>query len=503
MDRDSTLPPRSSASARADAIINLSAYSPNSPDRLQFSFGDFGNSDTLSSMSLISTNPATGQRIHIYGSHTSVQIEAALKQAQASYLGWRELSPGSRARHLRALGKSLRAQVDDLADLITAEVGKPISQSRAEVEKCARVCDYYARHGAAYLAPEHPPGAPKQGRVHYEPLGIILAIMPWNFPFWQAFRAVAPALMAGNTLVLKHASNVSGCALAIEQIFHDAGTPSGLLHTLLIPAKNVAALIKDPRIVAVTMTGSTQAGREVAAQAGAELKPGVFELGGSDPYLILEDADLDHAAEVCASARLVNSGQSCVGAKRFIVLNKVRAEFQKKLVARMAARRVGDPTDPATDVGPMARHDLRDELHSQVVKSVRRGAKVLLGGKPTGGDGWFYPPTVLTSVKKGMPAYDEEMFGPVAAIIGVRDEAEAITVANDTPFGLGAAIFSKNRRRARELAQELEAGMVFVNEAVKSDPTLPFGGIKQSGYGRELGSPGIRAFVNTKTVWVG
>ena len=300
---------------------------------------------------------------------------------------------------------------------------------------------------------------------------------------------------------MKHASNVSGCALAIEQVFHDAAVPEGLFHTLLIPSKNIESLINDPRIHGVTMTGSTEAGRKVAATAGAALKPTVFELGGSDPYIILEDADLDQAATICANSRLVNSGQSCVSAKRFIVLNKVRAAFQKKLVAAMAAQRVGDPEDEATQVGPMARHDLRDELHSQVTKSIRRGAKLLLGGKVPKQDGWYYPPTVLTRVKKGMPAYDEEMFGPVAAIIGVKDEAEAIAVANDTPFGLGAAIFTKNRRHARELAPEIDAGMVFVNESVKSDPTLPFGGIKQSGYGRELGLPGLRAFVNVKTLW--
>jgi len=326
--------------------------------------------------------------------------------------------------------------------------------------------------------------------------------MPWNFPFWQVFRAAAPALMAGNTLVLKHASNVSGCALAIEQVFHDAGAPMGLFQTLLIPASEIPFLIRDARVRGVTLTGSTAAGREVAAQAGAALKPCVFELGGSDPYLVLADADLELAAEVCASARLVNSGQSCIGAKRFIVINKVRRAFETKLVARMAACNVGDPTDEATNVGPMARHDLRDELHAQVRRSVRRGAKILLGGKPRPGPGWFYEPTVLSSVKPGMPAYDEELFGPVAAVIGVRDVDEAIAVANQTPYGLGAAIFTTDRRAAREIAPLLDAGMVFVNASVRSHPTLPFGGVKESGYGRELGIGGIRAFVNVKTLWV-
>lgn len=453
-------------------------------------------------MSLISTNPTTGQRLQIHGPHTSVQIETALRQAHAAFLGWRELSPGSRARHLRSVARCLRRQRDDLAGMITAEMGKPITQARAEVEKCAAVCDYYAKHGAAFLADEHPVGAPKQAKVVYEPLGTILAIMPWNFPFWQVFRAAAPALMAGNTVVLKHASNVSGCALVIDQLFQDAKVPAGLFQTLLIPAAEIPFLIKDPRIRGITLTGSTSAGREVAAQAGAALKPCVFELGGSDPYLVLADADLDQAAEICAAARLVNSGQSCIGAKRFVVVNKVRRAFEKKLVERMAARAMGDPADEETEVGPMARHDLRDELHAQVRKSVRRGAKVLLGGKPRPGPGWFYEPTVLTAVKPGMPAYDEELFGPVAAVIGVRDTEEAIAVANQTSYGLGAAIFTKDRRGAREIASQLDAGMVFVNASVRSHSTLPFGGVKESGYGRELGIGGIRAFVNIKTLWV-
>lgn len=453
-------------------------------------------------MSLVSINPATGKRIRAYRPHLPAHIEAVLRHAQAAFLGWRELAPSSRARHLRNLARALRQQATGLAELITLEVGKPIAQSCAEVEKCATACDYYAKHGAAQLAHEIPAGAPKHTRVVYEPLGPILAIMPWNFPFWQLFRAAAPALMAGNTVLLKHASNVSGCALAIAQVFRDAGLPAGLLQTLLLPSAKVPRLIADDRIRGVTLTGSTAAGREVAAQAGAALKPCVFELGGSDPYIVLEDADLDLAAEVCASARLVNTGQSCIAAKRIIVVNRVRREFERKLVARIAARHVGDPLDPHTEVGPMARADLRDELHAQVTRSVRRGAKVLLGGQPLDRPGWFYAPTVLTGVKPGMPAHDEELFGPVAAVIGVRDASEAVAVANATPFGLGAALFTRDRRRARELTPAIEAGMVFVNASVRSDPNLPFGGIKQSGYGRELGLPGIRAFVNVKTLWV-
>lgn len=453
-------------------------------------------------MPLISINPATGRRIRSYRPHTARQVEAALARAQRAFPAWRDLSVAQRIRHLRAVARVLRRRQNQLADLLTTEVGKPVTQSRAEVAKCALACDYYIRHGAAFLQSERPVGAPSNSRVVYEPLGCILAIMPWNFPFWQLFRAAAPALIAGNTMLLKHSSNVCGCALAIEDVFRAAGLPAGVFQTLLIGAAPAARLIQDDRIRGVTLTGSTAAGRTVAAAAGAALKPAVFELGGSDPYLILADADLDQAAEVCAEARLTNSGQSCVGAKRFIVVNQVRRAFEKKFVAAMAARRVGDPADPATDVGPMARRDLRDELHRQVTKSIRCGAKLLLGGHPLPGAGWFYAPTVLTGVKPGMPAYAEELFGPVAAVIGVRDEAEAVRVANATPYGLGAAIFSRNRARARRLAARIEAGLVFINAAVHSDPALPFGGVKQSGFGRELAQAGIRSFVNAKTMKV-
>jgi len=452
-------------------------------------------------MSLISINPATGQRIHIYGSHSSVQVETALRQARATFLGWRETAPETRAAALRGLAHNLRMQADDLAALITAEMGKPITQARAEVEKCARLCEYYAKHGAAHLAEEHPSGAPRQARVVYEPLGPVLAIMPWNFPFWQVFRAAAPCIMAGDTVLLKHAPNTSGCALAIEQLFHDAGLPHGILQTLLVPTELIGSLIADPRVAGVTLTGSTAAGRAVAAQAGAELKPCVLELGGSDPYLVLDDADLDHAAETGARARLINGGQSCISAKRFIVHAKVRAAFQRRLLKQVSAYRVGDPLDPKTQIGPLARHDLRDTLHAQVTRSIALGAKCLLGGDPLPSSGFFYAPTVLVEVTKGMPAFDEELFGPVAVVIEAQSDAEAVALANDTPYGLGAAIFTRDRARARDLAPLLEAGMVFINEAVHSEPMLPFGGIKQSGFGRELGQLGIRAFVNTKTVW--
>jgi succinate-semialdehyde dehydrogenase / glutarate-semialdehyde dehydrogenase len=453
-------------------------------------------------MSLVSINPTTGARLSIHRAASSREIAAALAKAHSAFLGWRELSPNERGRHLRAVAKTLREQRDELAELATTEMGKPISQARAEIEKCAAVCDFYARHGRDWLADERPPGAPRHTHVTFEPLGVVLAIMPWNFPFWQAFRAAAPALMAGNTIVLKHASNVSGCALAIEQLFAEAGVPTGLFHTLLVTPKEIPALIADDRIRAVTLTGSTAAGKSVASLAGAALKPTVLELGGSDPCLILEDADLDLAAETCAQARLLNSGQSCVCAKRFIVVERVRRAFEKKFVARLSARRLGDPQDPKTAIGPLARHDLRDDLHAQVTTSIRRGAKLLLGGKVPPGSGYFYPATALTNVRKGMPAYDEELFGPVAAIIPVRNEEEAIATANDTVYGLGAAIFTRDRHRAREIIPRIEAGSVFVNDYVRSDIALPFGGVKQSGYGRELGLWGLRSFLNTKTVWI-
>jgi succinate-semialdehyde dehydrogenase/glutarate-semialdehyde dehydrogenase len=453
-------------------------------------------------MPFASINPATGQRLAVYRVHSRADVAAATDRAHHAFSQWRVASLAVRARHLRALGRVLRREQAGLAALLTAEVGKPITQSLAEIEKCALVCDYYAAEGARFLAPERPPGAPAHAHVEFAPLGIVLAIMPWNFPFWQVFRAVAPILMAGNTVLLKHAANVSGCALAIDRLFRTAGLPAGCLQTLLIEPTPVAQLIADPRIRALTMTGSTAAGKKVAALAGAAMIPGVYELGGSDAMLILADADIPRAAEICAHSRLINTGQSCVSAKRFIVVRAVRAAFEKAVTARIAARRVGAPDDPATAVGPMARADLRADLHAQVRRSVRAGARLLLGGAPLPGPGFYYAPTVLTDVRPGCPAYREEIFGPVASIIPVADEAAAIATANDTIYGLGAAIFTKNRRRGLAVARQLDAGMTFVNGYVRSELNLPFGGTKQSGYGRDLGAWGLRAFVNPKTVWV-
>jgi succinate-semialdehyde dehydrogenase/glutarate-semialdehyde dehydrogenase len=452
-------------------------------------------------MSLTSVNPATGRRIAVYPEPARGAIERALARSHAAQLAWAAVPIAERARHLRSLARTLRERRDALAAIATDEMGKPMAQARAEVEKSALLCDYYAKNGARLLAAERPPGAPTHARVEFEPLGPILAIMPWNFPFWQVARAVVPALIAGNSVVLKHAANVPGCALALEKVFQRAGLPRGVFQALLIGNNAVAPLIADRRIRGVTLTGSTGAGKRVAALAGAAMKPGVYELGGSDPAIVLADADIPHAAEICAQARLLNSGQSCVCAKRFIVVRSVLKEFERNFLARIATRRVGDPTATTTDIGPLARADLRDTLHRQVRRSVAQGARLLIGGAPIEGRGFFYAPTVLTRVRPGMPAYDEELFGPVAAIIAVRDTAEAIRVANDSVYGLGAALFTRNRSRARKLARQIQAGCVFVNDFVRSSPELPFGGIKDSGYGRELGGWGARAFVNVKTVW--
>ncbi|HEX2979963.1 MAG TPA: NAD-dependent succinate-semialdehyde dehydrogenase, partial [Anaerolineaceae bacterium] len=382
------------------------------------------------------------------------------------------------------------------------EMGKPVRQGVAEVEKCAWVCEYYADHAEAHLAPDEVKSDAYHSYVAFEPLGVVFAIMPWNFPLWQVYRFAAPGLMAGNTALLKHSSNVPGCALAIEENFRQAGFSEGAFQALLISSRQAPAVIEHPLVRAVTLTGSTPAGKDVASRAGAVVKKTVLELGGSDAYLVLEDADLDHAAQVCVDARLINNGQSCIAAKRFIVVESVFSAFADRFVRLMKAKKMGDPLNESTEVGPQARLDLRDDLHAQVRTSVERGAKILLGGEIPAGPGAFYPPTVLVDVKPGMPAYDEEMFGPVAALIVARDETEAIRIANDTPFGLGAAVFTQDIERGERIAHQLEAGSTFVNTNVVSDPRLPFGGIKESGYGRELGSYGIKEFVNVKTIYI-
>jgi succinate-semialdehyde dehydrogenase/glutarate-semialdehyde dehydrogenase len=452
---------------------------------------------------LRSINPATGQEIAAYDIYDEKKVGQALEQAQRTFEGWRILPFSKRAGVLNKIAKELRKEKERLATLATLEMGKPIQQSRDEVEKCAKTLEFYAKEGAAYLAPEKVETDARKSYVAFRPLGAVLAIMPWNFPYWQVFRAMAPAAMAGNVMILKHASNVCGCAVAIEEVITNAGAPKGLFQTLLLPSSRIEKLIDNPAVAAVTLTGSTAAGSKVAEAAGRNLKKTVLELGGSDAYVVLEDADMDIAIEIAVRGRLVNSGQSCISAKRFVVVKPVRKEFEKRYVAQMKAASYGDPMDTASRIGPMARHDLRDQLHAQVLESIEKGAKLLCGGFIPALPGAYYPPTVLSNVKKGMPAYEEELFGPVAAIIEAKDQADALRIANDTIYGLGGGIISKNRAAAEKLAvEELQAGSCFVNDFVHSDPRLPFGGVRQSGYGRELGAYGIREFVNIKTVFV-
>ncbi len=453
-------------------------------------------------MPITSINPATAETIRTYHEMTDEQAAAAVAQAHEAWLTWRKTSFARRAESIKRTAAILRERKDELAKLMAAEMGKPLTQGAAEAEKCAWVCDHYAEHAESYLAPEVVRTEAARSYVAFEPLGVVLAVMPWNFPLWQVYRFAAPALMAGNTGVLKHASNVSGCALAIEEIFTYAGLPEGAFRTLLIGNAQVRAVIEHPLVRAVTLTGSSPAGKAVAAQAGAVLKKTVLELGGSDPYLVLEDADLDQTVPICARSRLINSGQSCIAAKRFIVVEPALAAFTERFVAFMKTQRVGDPLAPGTDLGPQARHDLRDALHRRVLASVERGATLLLGGEVPDGPGAYYPPTVLANVRPGMPAYEDELFGPVAAIIGARNEEDAVRIANDSSFGLGAAVFTGDAERGERVARALEAGTTVVNGPVVSDPRLPFGGIKESGYGRELGSYGIKEFVNAKTVSV-
>ena len=453
-------------------------------------------------MSLDVVNPATGEILKTYDEMTPQQTAAAIEEAHAAWASWRAVPFADRARPMKKAAAILRERKEEFARLMALEMGKPFKQGVAEAEKCALGCDYYADSAEAHLAPEIVKTEASKSYVAFEPIGVVLAVMPWNFPFWQVFRFAAPALMAGNTGVLKHASNVPGCAIAIEDVFVQAGFPKGVFRTLLIGSRQVKSVIEHRLISAVTLTGSTPAGKAVAAQAGAVLKKTVLELGGSDPYIVLEDADLEHAVNTCATSRLINSGQSCVNAKRFIVVEPLVAAFTEKLVAAMKSKRMGDPLADGVDVGPQARPDLRDELHKQVTDSVAKGARLMLGGQIPPGKGSFYPPTVLADVKPGMPAYEEELFGPVASIFAARDESEAVRIANDSVFGLGAAVFTEDVARGERIARQLDAGCTFVNALVASDPRVPFGGIKESGYGRELGTYGIKEFVNIKTVFI-
>ncbi len=448
-------------------------------------------------------NPATGEEGKTYPGMTDAELIEIVAAAHTTYLQYRRTPFNQRADWLRRAGKVLYDRKTELAELMVEEMGKLFKEAEQEVEKCAWNCLYFADQGEAFLQPEYVSTEASKSYVTFEPLGVLLAIMPWNFPFWQVFRFAAPALMAGNTIVMKHAPNVPGCSQAIEAVFREAGFPEGAFRSLFAEETQVASLIANRLIRAVTITGSTRAGSAVATAAGRHLKKSVLELGGSDPYLVLEDADLDLAAQVCARSRMLNNGQSCIAAKRFIVVRQVYDAFLSRFTEEMQQYRMGDPLDPNTTLGPMARFDLRDQLHRQVLQSVERGAQIQLGGALPDRSGAYYPPTILVEVQKDSPAYSEELFGPVAAVLRAWDEEEAILIANDTMYGLGAGVFTQDVARGERIARyELEAGNCFVNEMVRSDPRLPFGGIKDSGFGRELSHFGMKEFVNTKTIYL-
>ncbi len=445
-------------------------------------------------------NPYTDKVEKTFKPMSDKVIAAHLLRAEHAFMLWREVPMKTRAKLVKKLGSVLRKNKQQYGELITREMGKPIAQSIAEIEKCALTCDYYAEHAEKFLQADIYESEFKHARVEFEPLGVVFAVMPWNFPFWQVIRFAAPALMAGNVGVLKHASNVPLCTLAIESAFKEAGFPDGTFVSLLAESSQVEKIIANPIVKAVTLTGSEYAGSKVGELAGKYIKKCVLELGGADPFIILKDADIEAAADAAVRARMLNTGQSCIDAKRFIIDEKIIDKILPRLKAKMAALVMGDPMEAGTQVGPLARKDLRDELHEQVRASVKRGARVVLGGEIPKKVGAFYPPTILVNVKKGMPASDAELFGPVMSVITVKDETEAIRIANDHIYGLGGAVWSKNEKRAWRVARALEAGMVAVNDTVKSDPRFPFGGTKKSGYGRELGSYGIKEFVNIKTI---
>ena len=454
-------------------------------------------------MTFMAINPTTGETIATYPETPTGEVARIVERAHGAHLGWRDQPVAERAARLTALGALLRERAQDYGQLMTTEMGKPLNQAIAEAEKCSWVCDYYAENAASFLAPVPAPTDASTSYWVHRPLGVVLGIMPWNFPFWQVIRFAAPALTAGNATLLKHAPCVPGCAEALEALFVDAGYPTGLFANLFIDVEAAGEVIDHQLVRAVSLTGSVRAGRAVASRAGAAIKKCVLELGGSDPSLVLADADLDAAVASCALGRLFNSGQSCVAAKRFVVVDAVRDEFEQKLTARLEAATMGDPMDPSTELGPLARIDLRDALHDQVQRSVAGGARLVMGGSVPELPGAWYPATLLADVGTGMVAYEEELFGPVASILPVADEDEAIRVANDTPYGLGASVYTEDVERGEYIAAELlDAGNCFVNGIVKSDPRLPFGGTKESGYGRELSPLGILEFTNTKTVWV-
>jgi succinate-semialdehyde dehydrogenase / glutarate-semialdehyde dehydrogenase len=453
-------------------------------------------------MSLQSTNPATGQTIQTFSAWQAEEVNAVLNLMDSAQTGWAQLDLEQRSIYMHNLAKIFRQRSDEYANLITDEMGKLLTEAHAEIEKCAIGCEYYANHAKVFLVDEEITSDATRSFVVYQPLGTLFCIMPWNFPFWQLIRAAAPAMMAGNTVALKHASNVPRCALALENAFREAGFPANTFRTLMITAAQAEAVIADKRIAAITLTGSCDAGRKVAAVAGQHLKKCVLELGGSDPFIVLDDADIEFTVTQAVTARFQNMGQSCIAAKRFILVDAIADIFVERFKTRVNQLRMGDPKADSTGIAPMALIDLRDKLHAQVERSLELGAELITGGSILGSTGAYYAPTILDQVQPGMPAFDEELFGPVAAIIRVKDAQDAIKLANQTLFGLGASVWTSDVASGQAVARKIHAGCTFVNGIVKSDPRLPFGGVKESGYGRELSYHGIREFVNTKTVWV-
>ena len=454
-------------------------------------------------MAIATVDPSTGKTVRTFTPHTDAQVEEKLARAYAATRVQRETPPAERAKRMARAADVLKARREELGRLMTLEMGKLKGAALAEVEKCAVGCRYYAENGPRFIADEEVKTDAVKSLVRYQPLGVVLAVMPWNFPLWQVFRFAAPALLAGNVGLLKHASNVPQTALAVEEIFREAGFPEGVFQTLLVEANRVGKLLEDPRIAAATLTGSEGAGRSIGEAAGRNLKKVVLELGGSDPFIVLPSADLEKAAKVAVEARIQNAGQSCIAAKRFIVHERIHDEFAQRMARRMAELRVGDPNEDATDVGPLSSRQVLEDLDDQVKRMVAKGAKVLAGGKRVERAGFFFQPTLLTDAGPGTPGREEEVFGPVATIFKVRDVSEAIELGNATKFGLGAAAWTRDAGEVRRLTDELQAGQVFINGMVKSDPRLPFGGIKASGHGRELSAVGLREFVNLKTVWIG
>ena len=453
-------------------------------------------------MAIESINPANNQLIKSFDEMPKESVIEIIIEAEAAFQEWKKTTYADRSKLMHNVARVLRDNIKRYSEMMTLEMGKPIKQSYAEVEKCAWVCEYYAENAEKMLSEEIIETDGSESYIRFDPIGVVLAVMPWNFPFWQVFRFAAPTLMAGNVGLLKHASNVPQCALAIEEVFAEAGFPKFTFNTLLIGSHLVNDVINHPFVKAATLTGSEPAGRDVAAASGKMLKKTVMELGGSDPFIIFPDADIDKAVEMGVTARLINNGQSCISAKRFIMVNEIADEYEKKFVDRMKKTIIGDPMNEETEIGPLAREDLLIELHQQVLDSVKVGAQILTGCKRLETEGTFYPPSVLSNIQKGMAAYEEELFGPVAVMIRAKDEEDAIRIANDSSFGLGTALWTSDIEKGKKYAEQIESGSVFINGMVKSDPRLPFGGVKASGYGRELSHYGIKEFINIKTVWV-